>query len=526
MKRTDNFLVIALAASLLFQACANQESGNFEAVNRQAAQEYLEPIRPAYEGRNPAWNGFARKFLYAPSFDFPKMDGAVSYKFTIKDTRSEATWSFEADSPDANLSPVWNDIHPADVHLTVEAIGADGKVLGTVGERDFLRDFPFQGPYPGKAMPYRESALRAALYTHRMPAVQNWKNQTVPDLSYCLNAYPCKIIGATIQNEVFIAEQIPALREEALQIARNAATFLINSSRPEGDPLEFFPPTFYEDEAQAGRADNKGWAMMMEPTKAGNGLLDLFKATGDSLYLDRALKIANTYKKLQAEDGSFPVKVNFVTGVPMNDAKITHEYLLPFLSRLETEFGVYDYTDLKEKSLKWMKEVPMKAFDLEGSFEDTYGYGCAPYQNLTNCTSARFACYLLMQDNPSEEDIADAIDLIRLSEDQFVHWDYLPDDVTGVREIPTPSTFEQYFCYEPVDASSANMADAYLSLYAVTGDRLALEKARALMDHLTILQNQITGMIISIDEPVEYFWINCNYGSLTTLMKLAEVTGE
>lgn len=70
------------------------------------------------------------------------------------------------------------------------------------------------------------------------------------------------------------------------------------------------------------------------------------------------------------------------------------------------------------------------------------------------------------------------------------------------------------------------MADAYLSLYAVTGDRLALEKARALMDHLTILQNQITGMIISIDEPVEYFWINCNYGSLTTLMKLAEVTGE
>ena len=170
MKRTNNFLVIALAASLLFQACANQESGSFEAVNRQAAQEYLEPIRPAYEGRNPAWNGFARKFLYAPSFDFPKMDGAVSYKFTIKDTRSEATWSFEADSPDANLSPVWNDIHPADVHLTVEAIGADGKVLGTVGERDFLRDFPFQGPYPGKAMPYRESALRAALYTHRMPA--------------------------------------------------------------------------------------------------------------------------------------------------------------------------------------------------------------------------------------------------------------------------------------------------------------------------------------------------------------------
>ena len=38
MKRTNNFLVIALASSLLFQACANQESGSFAALNSQAAQ--------------------------------------------------------------------------------------------------------------------------------------------------------------------------------------------------------------------------------------------------------------------------------------------------------------------------------------------------------------------------------------------------------------------------------------------------------------------------------------------------------
>ncbi|MGN0202258.1 MAG: hypothetical protein ACI399_05065 [Candidatus Cryptobacteroides sp.] len=524
MKR---FLMFAVAAVLLVQSCQNQSSDSFESLNRQAAEEYLVPIRPAYEGRNPAWNGYALKFLYAPSFDFQKMDGADHYKFTVKDTRSESVWSFEADSPDANLSPVWNDIHPADVHLTVEAVAADGTVLGVVGERDFLRDFPFNGPYPGKALPYRESALRAALYTHRMPAVQSWKTQTVPDLSYCLNAYPCKIIGATLSNEAFIATMIPAYKEEALQIARNAAKFLIDQSRPEGTPLEFFPPTFYLDEAQAGRADNKGWTMMMEPTKAGNGFLDLFNVTGDSLYLDRALKIADTYKKLQAEDGSLPVKVDFITGVPMNDAKITLEPLLMYIHRLETEFGVYDYAETKAKAEKWMEEVPMKAFDLEGSFEDTYSYGSGPYQNLTNCTSALYASYLLRKDSkPSAEDVENAVDLIRLCEDQFVHWDYLPDDETGVREIPTPSTFEQYRCYEPVDASSSNMADAYLDLYAVTGDRLLLEKARALMDHLTILQNQITGMIISIDEPVEYFWINCNFGSLSSLMRLADVVGE
>jgi len=524
MKRTIAFA--SMAAALMLTSCTAQKTDIFEKVNKQAANEYLTPIRPASEGKNPCWNAYAKKFLYAPAFDFKTVEGAQKYKFTIKDTRSDSQWSFEADRPDADLSPVWNDIFPADVVLTVEALDAEGKVIGVAGERAFLRDYPFNGPYPGKARPYREAALKAALYAHRMPAVQSWKTQVVPDLSYCLNAYPCKIIGATLAQEAFIAQNIPALKEEALAIARNAAQFLIDQSKPEGTPLEFFPPTFYEDEAQAGRADNKGWTMVMEATKAGRGFLLLFQATGDSLYFDRAIKIADTYAKMQAEDGSFPVKVDYITGVPMNDAKVTLEPLLNYIYRLEKDFGVTKYSEMKEKATKWMTEGPMKDFDLEGSFEDTYSFGSEPYQNLTNCTSAIYASYLLKKDDRTEQDIQDAIDLIRLSEDQFVHWDYMPDDVTGVREIPTPSTFEQYRCYEPVDDSSCNMVNAYLDLYAITKDPLLLEKSRALMDHLTILQNQITGMIISIDEPVEYFWLGCNYISFTTLMRLADVLGE
>ena len=181
---------------------------------------------------------------------------------------------------------------------------------------------------------------------------------------------------------------------------------------------------------------------------------------------------------------------------------------------------------MKQKAYDWMTAVPVATFDLEGSFEDTYGVGSQPYENLTNCTAAIYASYLLKQDNLSDKDFEDAVDMIRLSEDQFVHWNYLPDDVTGVREISTPCTFEQYRCYEPVDDSSCNMVNAYLDLYAITKNPLLLEKARALVDHLTILQDQVTGMIISIDEPVEYFWTECNYISFTTMMRLAEVLGE
>ena len=522
MKRT----MLMAAVMLLLVSCGQKEEEGFETLNAQAAEEYLQPIRPAYEGRNPSWNGFSRKFLYAPAFGFETAEGAASYRYTVKNPKTGEEWSFEADRPDTNLSPIWNDITPADVHLTVEALDKDGKVIKTVGERDFLRDFPFQGPYPGKARPYQEAAMRAALYAHRMPAMQSWKTSYEPDMSYCLNAYPAKIGGATLRTEAFIAMNIPEYREEALTIARHCAQFLIDQSRPEGDPLEFFPPTFYRDGAQAFQSFNKGWTMVMEAVKAGNGFLDLFNACGDSLYFDRAIKIADTYSKIQAEDGSFPVKVDFVTGEPMNDGKVTLELLLGYIHRLEKEYGITKYETMKEKAKKWMTEVAVETFDLEGSFEDTYGVGSVPYQNLTNCTSAVYASYLLNQDNPSEKDIKDAIDLIRLSEDQFVHWDYLPDEITGVREIPTPSTFEQYFCYEPVDDSSSNMANAYMDLYEITGDKLLLEKARALMDHLTILQNQVTGMILSIDEPVEYFWLGCNYISFSTLLRLAQMSGE
>jgi len=518
-----NTVIIGTVLCLSISSCSLAEKNDqyFEKINAQAAKEYLEPIRPASQGRNPCWNAYAQKFIYAPAFDFRKMDGAQKYHFIINDKRKpEKIWEFTAERPDADLSPVWNDITPANVHLKVEALDAEGKVLGIAGERDFLRDFPFCAPYKGKARPYREAALRAALYTHRMSAVQSWKSSNVPDLSYQLNSYPNKIHGGTIRNEVFIAENIPALREEALQIARSAAAFLLEQRRPEGHPLEFFPPTFYGTKASSGWADNAGTTMMMDATMAAHGFLDLFRATSDSLYLDAVLKIMNTYEKIQAPDGSFPVKVNYETGVPINNSKAMLHPILEIIQRLEYENGITDYSQMKAKCHQWMKDVPLSTFDITGQFEDTYHNGTGAYQNLTNCTAATYASVLLKEKQISEEDLRNADELIRMSEDQFVHWDALADETTGVREIFTPCVFEQYWCYKPVDASGGNMINAWLDWYERTGDCLALEKARAMADELTQIQDDYNGMIKSIEEPVEFFWINCNFHSLDMLMRM------
>ena len=73
-----------------------------------------------------------------------------------------------------------------------------------------------------------------------------------------------------------------------------------------------------------------------------------------------------------------------------------------------------------------MDEVAVETFDMTGQFEDVNVNGLKPYQNLTNCTAAPYASYLLDKEIISEKNMADARDLIRLSEDQFVHWAY-PD---------------------------------------------------------------------------------------------------
>ena len=149
---------------------------DYAAINAQAAEQYLRPIRPGYEGRNPFWNGFAKKFIYAPAFDFDEVAGAANYRFTVVPLGEEtqASWSFTADSPKAALTPVWGEIPVGRVRLTVEGLDASGKVLGKAGEREFLRDYPFTGPYTPAVRDYRQAALMGLLYIHRMPEIQYW----------------------------------------------------------------------------------------------------------------------------------------------------------------------------------------------------------------------------------------------------------------------------------------------------------------------------------------------------------------
>ena len=524
----NKFFLVSMVLALTLQGCARHAEGpDFKALNKQATKEYLEPVRPGYEGRNPYWNKYSKKFTYAPAFDFAIVEGAAKYRFDLAHADGQ-TWSFEADRPCEPLSKVWNDIPVGKVDLTVLGIAKDGSVVDTAGHRTFMRDFPFEGPYLEAAEDYRTCAIKAVLYTHRMDAVQRWLTQTEPDMSYQLNTYACKMIGSTVSNECLAAKLIPEIREDAILIARHAAGFLLSIAQPEGHPLAFFPPTYYKDLITSGKPHNKGRTMTLDALRVAHAYLDLYDLTGEQEWYDHAMDIAGTYVKIQREDGSFPVKVWYDTGEPVNGMPALLAPVIVFASRMASQYGVHDFDQMKAKAEQWMDKVALSTFNMSGQFEDVNIEKKAKYQNLANGVAASYACNILNRDRISDEDLLNARDLIRFAEDQFVHWGAVKDRFSNLLAWEwTPCVHEQYTCDVGIDSSARNLIDAWLTYYNVTGDELSYEKARAMANSLTNIQIHKTGQIptfwsLSRVMDDSGYWINCAYASACILLKMAD----
>lgn len=526
---TAQFAFAAIA--LLTSCCCDHSTETM--LNSQAANEYATPIRPGGEGK-PFWNVNAKRFIYAPVFDIPETPGAQSYIFTI--VQSDGTSrQFTAQSPLTSLASVWADIPVGETTLTVQPLDASGTEIGEPFNRTFMRDFPFTADDKVRHYDYRESALKALYNLHKWGPTQHWLNGTEPDMTFENNVYACKIVGATIQLECLVAEHIPAEREEALAIARNAAQYLIDNSRPADAPLAFFPPTYNLWPADTAQytykvvRDNQGKTMFMEAVIPAEAFLDLFAITGDSLYFNHAKGIADTYARLQATDGSWPIKVDYFTGESIVNLRSTPSTLLALFSRLRDEHGIESYDSNIFSAEQWMDSVAMPKFDLTGQFEDQpMDANQKPYMNLTSCPPTEYARYLLAKPVVTEKEIADATDLVRQVEDQFVHWDVLPAD-NGLKMEHTPSVHEQYFYEVAVDNSAATTAAALTALYDKTGDQLALAKARTLTDAIVASQDPTSGHIptlwfFSPTGQYQSTWPNCTLMSVRQLLRMAELT--
>ena len=501
---------------------------DWAALNAAAREEAKVPVRLGEPGVRPFWNPRSKAFIHPPAFDFADVDGVKEYKFTLEpDTARNTPPCPSGASPlsEGGTSPV---LPPSERGVAQSAGGSTRRAsadmafwtaphpwlpvpgdiwdslppgyytlrVGEAYSRSFYRAAVFHGPYPAASRDYREAARRVYAAVFNMPQVQGWKTSDDPPEGYDLYCYPAKILSSMVRALCRHARAEPKDAADALAIACKMADWLIAHSQPEGAPLAHFPPTYWGDRRDVA-VKYAGQNMLGYPAHAANAYLDLAEATGEAKYRDAALAIMATYVRLQGEDGTWPLKVLEKDGSPVRANRLVpNRYLLGTFDRGGEAFG-----HAADCAFAFIERGPLSTWNWDGQFEDMDPM--PPYQNLQKGCAVDTALRLFKLGRTDE-----ALELVRWCEDQFTVWS---DPIHNMdwEHWKTPTALEQYDYYTPIDASMGDMIGAFAASYTATGDRLWLEKARALADNITRNQRADGTIPTYFDSRGGSDWVNC-----------------
>lgn len=450
--------------------------------------------------------------MLPPTFEFPGTSGAQFYLFIV---RMPKEYVFEATYPSASLAPIWKELPPGKVVLTVHGITGDGKIIGVSGTKVFERKAVFNGPYHEAAYDYTEAGKRWLQWIVDGP-FQGWSKGEAKRLE----RYPCKYEAAAVEGltELAILESDPVRKEKLVGMARNAARTLIKGSFPADWSLAFFPPTYNGNEYET--------VMMSYPATAGKAYLKLYSVTKEKEFLDAAVKIAEVYKRTQLPDGTWHLLMDGRSG---DKYQKSVSLLLPFepiqfLTQLIDEYGKKEYQPVAQSAWKWLEKNILPSFRFEGQFEDTTAGGSSEW-NLSHWPACSAAEYLFKHAKNNPEFLVLADEILRFAEDQFVIWEQPP-----YPEQFTPCALEQYRYMVSIQSGAAQFIDVYMLAYEVTNKELYLAKAVAFANAMTVLLKESGGCFVNtywVKQKNTNAWAwgdwpNCHVHSASVLIKLGE----
>ena len=497
------------------------------------------------------WTGNAKRFIYAPTLRFPKVQGAAAYKSEVIDDL-HGVYAIDSETSVVSLESAWKDIPVGYVTVICRAVGGDGKCIGEAGRRTLWKKSSFEpSRLEKRAMPY--ALARTRIFENFLGMEQTKKLAVTGELdldSYPLNGYPSKMLAAEIIALCEFAMSGTMGENDSaaqLDLARKAGDFLISYSVPAGLPLECMPRTYHERGSEYGRFKGEQDRIhLVYPAKAGIALVALYRATGDGKYLKAATRIARTYIRLQGSDGTWPMMMDAQTGKPCGDNRLMPLEAMLFMESLHEATGDKAFRDCADRAFAFMENGPMNNWNWEGQFEDCAKKEFATHRNLSNFPANMMASYLVKRFPKDEVRIAQAEELCRFVEDQFIDWTPPYDNGRSVEERggdddgtwkwfcrPTskwcvPCVEEQYFCYVPVNASAAKTINALLDVWEATGKPIYLEKAKALGDAQTRMVEP-DGFIntwsvkgVRRSDHRYHTWINCTMETMSALGRLAE----
>ena len=486
------------------------------------------------------WNGFSRRFIYAPAFDFKNAAGVTNYEYEVIDDRHRVH-TFSSATSQASLAGIWGKLPVGFVTVICRANGAE------CGRRTFWKKSPFkEGAYPPPAKSFKLAYMRLMDAYRDMPQTKFLVRNGKLDPDYYLSGYPSKILAAQISALVRHAGRIKGTWTEAcgaayLETAKKAADSLIADSIAAGKPLEYFTRTYADGGEYNRYAGEEDRIMLFYPASVGKSFTELYCATKDKKYLEAAVRIAGTYAKLQGVDGTWPLLMNAETGKEYAPNRLQPYPVIEFLEALYEATGDKRWRTMADRAFAFVEAGPMRDWNWEGQFEDQRP-AAKRWQNLTKHAACATAMYLLKRHPGDKARLAQAEALVKFSEDQFVEWTIPYGDRAGVTgeddgswrffcgpftKWMTPCALEQYSCYLPIDASAARMINAYLALWRATKNREYLAKARALGATATRMQEP-DGFIntwwirgVERNDDRYHTWVNCMLATAEALANLA-----
>lgn len=501
-------------------------SSDWSALNAEAAQQSLMPLRAGEPDLKPFWNMNARQFICAPSFEFRLTNSATSYRYTAHHRKSAVNYTFTAANPWQPLTNIWAALPVGYVDLTVTPLNAAGDAISGEQSRSFYRAACFSGPYATGVRSYREAARLCYAGVYNLAHVQNWLVTGTPSSSYGLYCYPAKILGALIEAMVAHSRLTESSTEQsnAIAIAGAAADWMIAESQPAGTPLQYLPPTYWGNNRTA--ATYKGQNMMIYPPDAALAYLKLYEVTSNATYRTAALNIANTLRTLQLPNGSWYLKIWEASGLPVSSNIVIPEgYFQELFARAAQLSGDATYLTCGSRSREYVMTTRFVSYNWEGQFEDVQP--TPAYANLEKGKAAEFSSYLFKLSAADPLLLSQARELLAWCEDQFTVWGQ-PLTHMDSTNWKMPCALEQYNYYTPIDASISDMIRGFTEAYAVTGDQLYLVKARALADNITRVQRPNGTIPTYFDSRANTNedWLNCMVFSARVLMRLDEVMSE
>ena len=528
-------LFCGAAALIACGVYADVELPTREGVGIMVAQDLQATVRPGDPSRGvPFWNQSAMYFQYAPSFPFEEVKGAEKYVFRILDEQF-GVHTFTATSPWAPLLPVWHELPTGATAVFCEGVDATGRDCGFAGSRTFWKTAPFTGDYPKPKRPYAEAAKKIFDYLLSISYVTYLADHGEPDPNYCLNSYPSKMHGANLLAMLEMARFFPDRRERAMQIARAEADYLLTVMQPADAALAHFPLTYDASRVIPGGRDGwmakdyDGQSMNVYPAHVGAELVAFYEVTKETKYLDAAKKIADTFIRQQLPCGTWYLKQYLKDAKPVCPNLLIPGDVMQLLLDLNRITGERKYLDCADRALKWIDENPLKTWNWEGQFEDVRP--TPAYVNLTKHSACNVALFLLQRFPDDPKRVAEAREILRFSEDQFVFWEkpgrpgVFDDTLAGYQHqsFHYPAVYEQYHCYVPIDASASKLIRLYLALYRREGKTLDLLKAKALADSIVNVQED-DGRVATFWTTTtgrDGDWVNCMESAALALLNVS-----